>query len=220
MRRILLLLLIGFVVAAPALWPAAEGRAQITAATLQLSERDRDDLKRIERYLTDIRTLRSRFLQVSSLGGAIEGDLYINRPGKLRFEYDEPYPVLLLADGLVLMHFDKELREETYLPLWETPLWFLLRDEVQLDDQVRVVDILRGPASLRVTVEENKDGAQGQVTLVFADQPLTLKKWIITDAQGITTEVALIGPQLGVEIEDELFDRRRILEGEDMERRG
>ncbi len=195
-------------------------RAETGAQSVTLTEQDRADLARIERYLTDIRTLHSRFLQVSSVGMPVEGDLYLNRPGKMRFEYDPPYPAMLMADGLVLLYYDKELKEETYLPLWETPLWFLLRDEVVLDDSVRVVGLERGPAVLRVTVEQNEETPQGRVTLVFADQPLTLKKWIVTDAQGVTTEVALIAPRVGVEIDDDIFDRLKLLREDRYDQRG
>ncbi len=195
-------------------------RAETGAQSVTLTEQDRADLARIERYLTDIRTLHSRFLQVSSVGMPVEGDLYLNRPGKMRFEYDPPYPAMLMADGLVLLYYDKELKEETYLPLWETPLWFLLRDEVVLDDSVRVVGLERGPAVLRVTVEQNEETPQGRVTLVFADQPLTLKKWIVTDAQGVTTEVALIAPRVGVEIDEDIFDRLKLLREDRYDQRG
>ncbi|MDJ0937836.1 MAG: outer membrane lipoprotein carrier protein LolA [Kiloniellales bacterium] len=195
-------------------------RAETGAQSVTLTEQDRADLARIERYLTDIRTLHSRFLQVSSVGMPVEGDLYLNRPGKMRFEYDPPYPAMLMADGLVLLYYDKELKEETYLPLWETPLWFLLRDEVVLDDSVRVVGLERGPAVLRVTVEQNDETPQGRVTLVFADQPLTLKKWIVTDAQGVTTEVALIAPRVGVEIDEDIFDRLKLLREDRYDQRG
>ncbi len=195
-------------------------RAETGTQSVTLTEQDRADLARIERYLTDIRTLHSRFLQVSSVGVPVEGDLYLNRPGKMRFEYDPPYPAMLMADGLVLLYYDKELKEETYLPLWETPLWFLLRDEVVLDDSVRVVGLERGPAVLRVTVEQNDEAPQGRVTLVFADQPLTLKKWIVTDAQGVTTEVALIAPRVGVEIDEDIFDRLKLLREDRYDQRG
>ena len=219
MRRIFfsLLIALGVTLAAP---QSAVVRADPSGQTAALSELDRVDLARIEDYLTNIRTLRSRFLQVSTAGAPIEGDLYLNRPGKMRFEYDPPYPVLLLADGLVLLYYDKELKEETYLPLWETPLWFLLRDEVELDDSVRVVALQRGPGSLRVTVEQNDDSPQGRVTLVFADRPLTLKKWVVTDAQGVTTEVALLSPQIGVEIDEDIFDRLKLLREDRFDDRG
>ena len=219
MRRILFsfLIALGVTLAAP---QSAVVRADPSGQTAALSELDRVDLARIEDYLTNIRTLRSRFLQVSTAGAPIEGDLYLNRPGKMRFEYDPPYPVLLLADGLVLLYYDKELKEETYLPLWETPLWFLLRDEVELDDSVRVVALQRGPGSLRVTVEQNDDSPQGRVTLVFADRPLTLKKWVVTDAQGVTTEVALLSPQIGVEIDEDIFDRLKLLREDRFDDRG
>ena len=193
--------------------PTTGARAEDEAQVAALSAQDIDDLARVERYLTEIRTLEARFVQVSSNGSVAEGDLYINRPGRLRFEYDPPFPVLMLADGLVLLYYDKELEEATYLPLWETPLWFLLKDEIKLQDNVRLLAIERGLGSLRLTVEEAGDDAQGRVTLVFSDRPLALKKWIVTDAQGITTEVALVSLRAGVDLDEALFDRRKILGG-------
>ena len=193
--------------------PTVGARAEDDAQVAALSAQDIDDLARVERYLTEIRTLEARFVQVSSNGTIAEGDLYLNRPGRLRFEYDPPFPVLMLADGLVLLYYDKELEEATYLPLWETPLWFLLKDEIKLQGSVRLLGIERGLGTLRLTVEEDSDDAQGRVTLVFSDQPLALKKWIVTDAQGITTEVALISLRAGVELDEALFDRRKILGG-------
>ncbi len=223
MRQTLFSLVVGLGVIGLSVLGSAQaetGTATGGAQTAALSELDRADLARIESYLTGIRTLRSRFLQVSSVGPPIEGDLYLNRPGKMRFEYDPPYPALLLADGLVLLYYDKELKEETYLPLWETPLWFLLRDEVKLDDSVRVIALKRGPGVLRVTLEQNEETPQGQVTLVFADKPLALKKWIVTDAQGVTTEVALIATRIGVKIDDEIFDRLKLLREDRFDERG
>ncbi len=213
MRQGVLRLLAAVTVCGLLALPTTGARAEDEAQVAALSAQDIDDLARVEQYLTEIRTLEARFVQVSSNGTIAEGDLYLNRPGRLRFEYDPPFPVLMLADGLVLLYYDKELEEATYLPLWETPLWFLLKDEIKLQDNVRLLGIDRGFGTLRLTVEEESDDPQGRVTLVFGDQPLALKKWIVTDAQGITTEVALISLRAGVDLDETLFDRRKILGG-------
>ena len=100
-----------------------------------------DDLANVERalgYLNSISTLRARFVQVSSNGAYAEGEVLIDRPGKLRFDYDPPVPVLLIANGLSLLFYDRELKEASFLPLWETPLWFLIREEVELSGDMRV----------------------------------------------------------------------------------
>src|SRR3546814_7064037 len=84
-----------------------------------LSPDDVAAVARVERYLNDIQTLQGRFVQVSSNGAYAEGDIYLDRPGHLRFDYDPPSPVLIIANGLSLLYYDEELKEATFLPLWE-----------------------------------------------------------------------------------------------------
>lgn len=186
--------------AAPAMAMAAEP-AQIAA----LSPDEVATLTRIERYLNDIKTMQARFVQVSSNGAYAEGDLYLDRPGHLRFDYDPPTPVLIIANGLSLLYYDEELKEATFLPLWETPLWFLIREEVRLDDNVDVVAIEEALGTLRITLRDPDAPDGGEVTLVFADEPLSLKKWELTDPQGVQTQVSLVNPAFGVEIDEDLF---------------
>ena len=111
-------------------------------------------LSRIERYLNDIKTMQARFVQVSDNGGYAQGELFVDRPGHMRFDYDPPTPVLLIANGLTLLYYDKELKEATFLPLWETPLWFLIRDEVRFDDNVEIIAIEEALGTLRVSLRD------------------------------------------------------------------
>jgi outer membrane lipoprotein-sorting protein len=167
---------------------------------------DRETLARLVDYLNRIDTLKSRFVQVSSNGAYAEGDLYLDRPGRMRFEYDPPHPALLIANGLTLLYYDRELKQATFLPLWETPLWFLIREDIDLDDGVELKGIERGAATIRVTLQLSEDGDEGQVTLVFGDRPVSLHSWEIEDAQGIMTQVSLVNPQFGAKVEDSLFE--------------
>lgn len=177
------------------------------AGPAALTPEQRDAVARVESYLNRITTLKARFVQISSNGGFAEGDLLVKRPGRLRFEYDPPYPVLLVANGTTLLYYDKELDQTTFIPLWETPLWFLIRDAVDLDDSIEVVAVTQDRATLRVTLRDVQPaGEAASVTLVFSEAPLILRKWEITDAQGITTQVALVNPEFGVELDNEVFD--------------
>jgi len=160
---------------------------------------------RVERYLNDIKTMKARFVQVSSNGAYAEGDLLVDRPGRMRFDYDPPTPVLIIANGLQLVYYDRELKEATFLPLWETPLWFLIREKVRLDDSIEIVAIEEALGTLRMTLRDPDSPDRGTVTLVFSDDPLTLKKWELTDAQGVQTQVSLVNPVYGVEIDSEVF---------------
>jgi outer membrane lipoprotein-sorting protein len=160
---------------------------------------------RIERYLNDIKTMQARFVQISSNGAYAEGEVYLDRPGHMRFDYDPPSPVLIIANGLSLLYYDKELKEATFLPLWETPLWFLIREDVRLDENVDIVAIEEALGTLRITLRDEESPDGGQVTLVFADEPLTLKKWELIDPQGIQTQVSLVNPVYGEAVDPELF---------------
>src|SRR3546814_9322993 len=90
-------------------------------------------------YLNDIKTLQGRFVQPSSNGAYAEGAVYLDRPGHMRFDYDPPTPVLIIANGLSLLYYAAELKEATFLPLWKTPLWFPIRAVVRFDDNVEIV---------------------------------------------------------------------------------
>ena len=163
-------------------------------------------VRRAVRYLNDMTTLKARFIQVSSNGTYAEGQMIIQRPGRLRFDYDPPHPVLIIANGLSLLFYDRDLKQASFLPLWETPLWFLIREEVTLSEDVVVTGVEQAFGTLRITLEDREMADAGSVTLVFSDRPLDLKKWEIVDAQGIMTQVSLVNPRYGMEVDQEAFD--------------
>jgi outer membrane lipoprotein-sorting protein len=159
-----------------------------------------------ELYLNRITTLHARFVQVSSNGAYAEGEVHVQRPGRLRFEYDPPHPVLLIADGINLLYYDKELKQATFIPLWETPLWFLIRKQVDLSGNIQVTDVSLAAGTVRITVQEKGADQTAAVTLAFSDQPFALRSWEVTDAQGITTRVSLLNPVYGRKASDKLFE--------------
>jgi outer membrane lipoprotein-sorting protein len=163
-------------------------------------------LNQISRYLNSIQMAQSDFTQVNDDGTLATGTFYIRRPGRMRFEYDPPHPALLIANGVTLLYYDRELQQATFLPLWETPLWFLIREEVDLEQGVELLAIERGAGTIRVTLQLSEEGNEGQVTLVFGDRPVSLHSWEIQDAQGIMTQVALVNPDFGAEVDRSLFE--------------
>jgi len=187
--------------AAPLLAPAA-ARAQARPLTPQ----DRADITRIEAYLDTLRSLRGRFLQIAPNGSTTEGNAWLARPGRMRFEYDPPAPFLLVAGHGVVMFYDRKLQQVSSFPTSQTPLGMLLADKVKLSGDVTVTGIERQPGLIQVSFIKTSSPGDGTLTLVFADQPLQLRQWAVLDAQRQETRVSLFNVQLGERFDDKLFD--------------
>ncbi len=186
------------------LFPRLEAAAQMPAT--ELSATDKTDIRRIEAYLNKLTTVQARFLQISSNGTQAEGDLYISRPGRMRIQYDPPSPVFIVADGSWLIYVDKELDQVSYVPLESTPAGILLDAKISLLGGDFTITHFENVANvIRITLYKTDDPGKGILTLVFSDRPLTLKKWTITDAQGIFTSVSLIGSRFGISLDGNLF---------------
>jgi outer membrane lipoprotein-sorting protein len=169
-----------------------------------LTPQDTADLQRIAAYLNSIRTMYARFQQVSAGGGTANGQLWMARPGRMRFEYDPPSPILLLADMFYVYYVDKELVQMSKVGLKSTPAWLLLRDPITFSDLV-VTRFERGANALRITVVEKTEPDSGSLTMVFSDRPLTLRQWSIVDQQRKTTTVSLYDAQFGMALDPKLF---------------
>ncbi len=161
---------------------------------------------RAENYLNKLGSLKARFVQLSSNGAYAEGEVIVKRPGNMRFDYDAPHPALLISNGVTLLYYDRDLKQATFLPLWETPLWFLIREKVELGDDLRATKVEEGLGVISITLEDRENPDRGQVTLIFSDAPMALKKWEVLDEQGIKTEVALIDALYDTAIDDDVFD--------------
>ena len=172
------------------LFPRLEAAARIPAT--ELSAADKADIRRVEAYLDRLSTVQARFLQISSNGAQAEGDLYISRPGRMRIQYDPPSPVFIVADGSWLIYVDKKLDQVSYVPLESTPAGILLDARISiLGGDFTITHFENAADVIRITLYKTDDPGKGILTLIFSDRPLTLKKWTITDAQGILTSVSL-----------------------------
>ncbi len=178
--------------------PAAAQQAR------ELSPQDLADVARVEAYFNAITTMKARFTQVGPRGEIVEGWFYLNRPGRLRFEYDPPSPVLVVADGFRLIYYDKQLDQENAWPVAGTPLGPLLAREVTFDRKA-VIGVSRDPGVLRVTVVDPGKRDEGSMTLVFSDGPLELRQWTVVDVQGLSTIVALTNLEMKPVLDPDLF---------------
>jgi outer membrane lipoprotein-sorting protein len=175
----------------------------VRAATF--NEVQEADLRAASKYLNDVKSLKSRFLQVSPDGGFVQGDFMLRRPGRLRFEYDPPSPYLVLSDGFWLYFLDRELGEPQTWPIQDTPLGVLVAEQVELFDNPDVEKVERHPGTLAITLRDQKRADEGTVTLVFSTSPLILRQWKIIDAQGQRTTVTLDKIETGMHLPATLF---------------
>lgn len=173
---------------------------------MALAQSELDAVNRIEAYLNRIETVRAEFLQSSSNGATARGELYISRPGRLRIEYQPPVPILVVADGTFLIYHDRELNQVSYIPLGSTPAGILLDERIALTGgDLTITGFEQANGMVRVTLVRTDNPMEGSLSLFFTDSPLTLRRWAVTDAQGIVTDVSLVKTQFGVPLDPELF---------------
>lgn len=179
--------------------------AHAAPKALALTDRDRADIARVEAYLNTLHTLKAHFLQVAPDGSTAEGSAWMDRPGKMRFQYAPPSPLLLVAGhGLFFFH-DSSLNQTTNLPLSATPLGLLLTDHLKLSGDVTVTAITRLPGQLQIDLVRTSSPDEGSLELVFADNPLALRQWSVFDARGQETRVTLFNVEFGGKFDPDLF---------------
>ncbi len=192
-------------VATPHLVAPAQAQQSAALAPARLTDRDRQDIDRLEKYLNSIKSMSAKFVQTSASGNVARGQMYLQRPGKFRFEYEPPAKILIVADGNNLAYRDDRLDQTSYASLDATPAGFLSRQSIKLSGDYTITEFQRGPGWIRVRLVKTKEPQTGSVQLSFSDSPLFLAHWIIADAQGQETKVALVDPRLDVEIDPKLF---------------
>jgi len=161
-----------------------------SGATLKPEQRAIID--RVNNYLSSMPVLSGKFVQVGPDGGRTQGEFYISKPGKVRFEYDDPSPIQLIADGQSVVVRDRRLATQDVYPLSQTPLRFLLADHVDLMKDSNLVAVYADDVFITVVVEE-KNGIVGtsRLMIMFAAKDMQLKQWTVTDPQGYDTTVAV-----------------------------
>lgn len=175
------------------------------------------DLARIDNALNNTGSFSGRFLQTGADGVMDEGTIYIRRPGKLRFEYDAPNPLLIISDGVTLLQQDRSLETADRVPLSATPLNFFLKEDVDLARDTEVIGLIKTPTEMRVTARDGSGNIDGDITLIFDSKTLAMRGWYITDSFGGITRIDLSDIKYNQNINPRLFlirdegrrDRRR-----------
>ncbi|WP_100384962.1 outer membrane lipoprotein carrier protein LolA [Bradyrhizobium canariense] len=161
---------------------------------------------KVSAYLSSLQTLVGNFVQVGPDGSKSKGDFYIQKPGKVRFEYDDPSPVELIADGSSLAVRDRKLATQDIYPLSQTPLRYLLSDRIDLMKDTNVVSVTSDDMFISVTIEE-KQALIGtsRLMLMVGAKDGQLKQWTVTDPQGYDTTVAVYNLDTSKKVDPGLF---------------
>jgi outer membrane lipoprotein-sorting protein len=161
---------------------------------------------RVSSYLSSLQTLVGNFVQVGPDGSKTKGDFYIQKPGKVRFEYDDPSPIAIIADGSSLAVRDRKLATQDIYPLSQTPLRFLLSDRIDLLKDTNVVNVTADDVFISVTIEE-KQALIGtsRLMLMVGAKDGQLKQWTVTDPQGYDTTVAVYNLDSSRKVDPGLF---------------
>ncbi len=169
------------------------------------SEADSAILDKLSAYLNSVHTLKSNFVQLSPEGDLAQGEFDLSRPGKLRFAYNPPSPVLVVATGGDIYVKNSRLNTVDRTSLSDTPLDILLNRDVDLRHNPAVTGVEEQQGTLVVHARANTTRSQSNISLVFAYPAIELRQWMVKDNQGGTTTVALTGVQTGVALPDALF---------------
>ncbi len=169
------------------------------------SDEEKGELDRVSAALNAIHTLKSGFLQIGPDGQVAQGELYLEKPGKIRFAYNPPSPVLIVATGGTVYVKNARLNTLDHYDLSDTPLGLLLNEKIDLKTNRAVVGVDNRDGAIVVRARTSTNRNNSNITLVFDAPSLELRQWTVKDNQGGTTTVALQQPQKDVALEDSLF---------------
>lgn len=164
-------------------------------------------LGELSRYLNSLNTVRASFTQINADGTLSTGTVYINRPGRVRFEYDPPEDSLVMATGGQVAVFDpKSNQPPTHYPLRSTPLSIILAENVDLTQARMVTGHDSDGTSTFVTAQDPERPRNGSIRLVFTADPVELRQWVVTDDGGRQTTVVLSEMKTDVQFPRDIFD--------------
>jgi len=166
----------------------------------------RATLEKVNNYFNSVTTLVGKFVQVGPDGNKTEGQFYMQKPGKIRFEYDPPSPIELISDGDTVAVRDRKLATQDVYPLSQTPLKFLLSDKLDLMKDASVAGIYQDELFVTVVIEDkNIIAGTHRLMIMFSKKDMQLKQWTVTDPQGYDTTVAVSDLDPGKRLDPKLF---------------
>ncbi|MCX7363635.1 MAG: outer membrane lipoprotein carrier protein LolA [Alphaproteobacteria bacterium] len=159
----------------------------------------------VERYINSIRTFQARFIQTSPNGSIVQGDLYVRRPGRMRFAYDAPSQLKVVADGTQVTMWDPQTKDFGQWPLGWTAASFLVKEPFLLSGDITVESMQRANNELQLTLVQTRKPQEGKVIVRLSENPMQLRGWTIVDNRGNRVAVSLAEFKSGQPLADSLF---------------
>ena len=163
-----------------------------------------DTLQALKEHYRKVPTMTGEFLQFGPQGNQSSGTFAIKRPGKVRFDYEDPSPVEVVSNGLAVMIVNNKLKTFDSYPLKNTPLKLLLDDELQIDTDA-VIDVMQSEDLTTIVLGDKQLFGNSVITLLFEPETFELRQWTIKDAQGKETSVMVFNVEDNVELSNRLF---------------
>jgi outer membrane lipoprotein-sorting protein len=184
---------------------ATEAYAAKKAKGIEITAEIQDAAARINAYFNSFQTMKGDFVQTSPKGRATRGVMHLAKPGKLRFEYEAPNPLLIAADGKWLTIKNKVKEKGDQVPLSSTPLRLIVAPKLNLLQEAVVLNFQQAEGFTTMALADKKGSIAGQIILVFDDNANEIRQWIIVDGKGQKTTVELANLQKDVKINPKLF---------------
>ena len=173
-------------------FPFSLGNRAVPSQATAFDARQRALVDKISNNLSGVQTLVGNFVQIGPDGRRVEGTFYIQKPGKVRFAYNPPSPIDVIADGSAVVVRDRSLETSDYYPLSQTPLRYLLADRIDLLRDTDLVSVAADDTYITVVIEETRLLAgTSRLMIMFDAKNLQLRQWTVTDPQGLDTTVAV-----------------------------
>ncbi len=161
-------------------------------------------IEKITNYLSNVKSFSSEFTQINANGDVNSGVIYIEKPGKLRIEYKDPNPNLIISDNRKLAHINKKVPYINIYKISELPIKMLISEDFLIEDY-EILDYQNSNSIIEIELGEKKKKGKESLRIIFEEKPLILKKWIIKDQSGLKTEIFLKNLSLNIDINQKIF---------------
>jgi outer membrane lipoprotein-sorting protein len=175
------------------------------ATEIKLTAEQTAAVGEITKFINGFNTLQGDFTQTGPKGNVSRGVFYLQKPGKMRFEYAAPNPFVIVSDGNWVTIKNRSKDKADQYPLSQTPLRLVLSDRVNILKEAKILGVEDTPESITVTLEDRKNIVPGHLILVYDKAKSALQQWVVVDGKGRRTTVALDNMVPGVEPDPELF---------------